>query len=137
LFVSVFGVGTAVGAGSGASRREAGVQSVRRPEDPGCIDGRWQVIAGRCGLPAMPWDADLVYEWHGWATIRGTARVTYFEDRPDLSVVSRVRALLAESAGTDDETADLRGPRCRVQSALGEDEPCRQGRGSRDGGVNG
>lgn len=49
-----------------------------------------------------------MYEWHGWAAIRGTAGVSYFEDDPSPSVLSRVRALLAESAGVANETADLR-----------------------------
>jgi hypothetical protein len=49
-----------------------------------------------------------VYEWHGWATIRGTASVSDLEEDPGPEVLSQVRALLAESAAVANETADLR-----------------------------
>lgn len=50
----------------------------------------------------------VVYEWHGWATLRKTSAVEYFDDIGDEDL-SAVRALLADSDSTVNETADLRG----------------------------
>jgi hypothetical protein len=49
-----------------------------------------------------------VYEWHGWATIRTTASVNDEREDPSPAILSSVRALLSESAGTANETVDLR-----------------------------
>jgi len=48
-----------------------------------------------------------VFEWHGWATLRKTAAVDYFDDL-DEEALAAVRALIARSASTFNETADLR-----------------------------
>jgi Immunity protein 7 len=48
-----------------------------------------------------------MFEWHGWATIRKTAAVEYF-DEMDETTLSRIRALLTESDRQSNETADLR-----------------------------
>jgi hypothetical protein len=48
-----------------------------------------------------------VYEWHGWATLRKTPAVDYYDDL-DQEMLSMVGALLAESDIIGNETADLR-----------------------------
>jgi hypothetical protein len=53
-----------------------------------------------------------VYEWHGWATLRKRPSSLDDYDKADQlgeEELSAVRALLADSAGTINETADLRG----------------------------
>lgn len=47
-----------------------------------------------------------MYEWHGWATLRKTAEVDYYDD-PDETVLSTVQALLAASDSISNETAKL------------------------------
>jgi ribulose bisphosphate carboxylase small subunit len=48
-----------------------------------------------------------MYEWHGWATLRKTAAVDYYDDL-DEKTLAQVRALLAKSDSQLNETADLR-----------------------------
>jgi Immunity protein 7 len=48
-----------------------------------------------------------VYEWHGWATLSKTPTVDYDDDL-DRETLSTLRALLAKSDTTFNETADLR-----------------------------
>jgi hypothetical protein len=49
-----------------------------------------------------------MYEWHGWATLRATPVAFNYEDL-DQKTLTVVRALLADSGGTFNETVDLRG----------------------------
>lgn len=48
-----------------------------------------------------------MYEWHGWATLRKTSAVDYYDDL-DEPVLSGIRELLAASDRQSNETADLR-----------------------------
>lgn len=48
-----------------------------------------------------------MYEWHGWATLSKTPTVDYDDDL-DRETLSTLRALLAKSDTTFNETADLR-----------------------------
>jgi hypothetical protein len=53
-----------------------------------------------------------MYEWHGWATLRKSpASLDDFDESGEVTErdLSAVRALLADSASSFNETADLRG----------------------------